>query len=68
MTAGGRAYGEDLAVGTVYQLGTHTVSEAEQLDFAAQWDPQDFHTDADAAAAGPFGGLIASGIHTLSIY
>lgn len=66
--AAGPTYGEDLSVGAVYQLGAHTVSEAEMIEFAAQWAPQDFHTDKDAADAGQFGGLIASGIHTISIY
>ena len=68
MAGAGRAYGEDLVVGTVYQLGTHTVTEAELVEFASQWDPQDFHIDTDVAASGQFGGLIASGIHTMSIY
>ena len=31
-----------------------------------RYDPQPFHVDAVAAKAGPFGGLIASGIHTLA--
>lgn len=38
------------------------------LAFAAQWDPQYFHIDPDLAAGSDFGGLIASGLHTLSIY
>jgi acyl dehydratase len=37
------------------------------LDFAKQWDPQWFHTDVQAAAHGPFDGLIASGWHTCGI-
>lgn len=42
--------------------------EAEQIvAFATQFDPQPFHTDAVAAAASPFGTLIASGWHTASI-
>lgn len=42
--------------------------EAEQIiAFASQFDPQPFHTDAKAAAASPFGALIASGWHTASI-
>jgi acyl dehydratase len=43
------------------------VDEAEVVDFAHQFDPQPFHVDADAAAAGPFGGLIASGWHTCAL-
>ncbi|MGC5245883.1 MaoC/PaaZ C-terminal domain-containing protein [Gordonia sp. DT219] len=60
-------YAEDLHAGQRYDLGDHTVSEAELLDFASQWDPQSFHVDREAAEAGAFGGLIASGIHSLAI-
>lgn len=61
-------YADDLHVGARYQLGSHTVSEEELVDFARQWDPQIFHVDKEAADAGVYGGLIASGLHTLSIY
>jgi acyl dehydratase len=36
------------------------MTEDEVLTFAKAWDPQWFHTDAEAAAKGRFGGLIAS--------
>ena len=49
------------------EAGPHQVTEAEVLSFATAWDPQWFHTDAEAAAEGPFGGLIASGWHTCGI-
>ena len=38
----------------------------EVLDFARRWDPQPFHTDEARAKESPYGGLIASGIHTLA--
>ncbi|WP_138998091.1 MaoC/PaaZ C-terminal domain-containing protein [Rhodococcus zopfii] len=60
-------YAEDRVVGARIGLGTHTVGEDELVDFARSWDPQWFHTDRDAAESGPFGGLIASGIHTLAV-
>jgi acyl dehydratase len=50
--------------GQVIEAGPYVVTEAELLQFAKSYDPQWFHTDAEAAAAGPFGGLIASGWHT----
>jgi len=53
--------------GQVLHAGPYAVTEAEVLDFAKQWDPQWFHTDPDAAARGPFEGLIASGWHTCGI-
>ncbi|MFC9790806.1 MaoC/PaaZ C-terminal domain-containing protein [Rhodococcus sp. NPDC127528] len=61
-------YAEDLTVGDVIDLGSHTVTEAELVDFATAWDPQDFHTDSAAAEQGYFGGLIASGMHTLAVF
>lgn len=53
--------------GQVIEGGPYRVGEQELLDFARNFDPQWFHTDADAAADGPFGGLIASGWHTCGI-
>jgi acyl dehydratase len=44
-----------------------TVSEAELIDFASRFDPQDFHVDPARAAQSPFGGLIASGWHTSAL-
>jgi acyl dehydratase len=61
-------YADDLEVGDVFELGSHTVTEQEILEFATDWDPQFFHVDAEAAARGLFGGLIASGIHTMGVF
>jgi acyl dehydratase len=58
---------EDYVTGAVYEYGWVTVTEAEILDFAGAFDPQPIHTDPGFAAAGPFGGLIASGWHTAGI-
>ena len=60
-------YFDDFAVGQVLQAGSRTVSEAEIIAFAKQFDPQPFHVDHDAAAASIFGGVIASGWHTCSM-
>ncbi len=57
-------YLQDYVEGTVAELGTVSLSEQEILDFGRRYDPQPFHTDPQAAAAGPYGGLIASGWHT----
>ncbi|MCZ4499124.1 MAG: MaoC domain protein dehydratase [Marmoricola sp.] len=61
-------YAEDLVPGTTITLGTYTVTRAEIVEFATAWDPQGFHVDEDVAAAGAFGGLIASGIHSMAIF
>ena len=50
-----------------YDCGSFSVSEDEIISFAKQFDPQPFHVDPEAAARGPFGGLIASGWHTAAL-
>ena len=57
-------YFEDFSPGQTVELGSRTVTEAEIVAFARQWDPQPFHVDPDAARDSVFGGLIASGWHT----
>ena len=58
---------EDYVAGATAVFGPIAISEAEILDFAQRYDPQPMHTDAAVAAAGPFGGLIASGWHTVGL-
>jgi acyl dehydratase len=60
-------YFEDYAPGAVEELGRVSVSEDEILEFARQYDAQDFHADPAKAAEGPFGGVIASGWHTAAL-
>ena len=60
-------YFEDYTPGAVYEYGYITVTEAEIIDFAREFDPQPIHVDREFAARGPFQGLIASGWHTGSI-
>lgn len=61
-------YGDDIEVGIDLPTGSYTVTAEEIVEFASMWDPQFFHVDADAAADGYFGELIASGIHTLAVH
>ena len=58
-------YFDDLPKGYTFETANRTLSEDDILAFAHQWDPQFFHTDPEAAKASPYGGLIASGFHTL---
>ncbi len=60
-------YFEDYVVGAVSELGSVSVTAEEIIRFARQFDPQPMHTDPQAAAAGPFGGIIASGWHTVGL-
>ncbi|MHB8295732.1 MAG: MaoC family dehydratase [Acidimicrobiales bacterium] len=61
-------YLDDFVAGQSYDLGSHTVSADEIVRFAREWDPQSFHTDPTDAAHSAYGGLIASGWHTASIF
>ena len=63
----GQRYFEDYVPGSVFEYGTIVVDQADIIEFARRFDPQTLHTDATAAARGPFGGLIASGWHTASL-
>ncbi|MGQ0699557.1 MAG: MaoC family dehydratase [Panacagrimonas sp.] len=58
---------EDFHAGQIIELGSHTFTETEIIDFARQFDPQPFHLDPEAARQSIFGGLVASGWHTCSV-
>jgi acyl dehydratase len=58
---------ENMEVGKRYEIGEHTFTREQIVTFAQQFDPQPFHIDDAAAAASPFGTLIASGWHTCSV-
>jgi acyl dehydratase len=62
-----RYYWEDLATGSVRELGSVTVSAEEIKDFAEQFDPQPFHVDELAGRRSIFGNLCASGWHTCAL-
>jgi acyl dehydratase len=57
-------YWEDFTPGRTFEYGSRTLSEAQIIRFASDWDPQRFHTDPEQAKATPYGGVIASGWHT----
>lgn len=56
---------EDFSPGDSFTTGSRTLSEADIIEFAGKWDRQPFHLDVEAAKGSIFGGLIASGFHTL---
>jgi len=58
---------EDHALGQTAELGAHRFSREEIVAFARRFDPQPFHLDEAAAATSIFGGLCASGWHTVSV-
>lgn len=58
---------EDLRPGQRWETGPHTLTAAEVVAFAADFDPQPFHLDDGAARDSLFGALAASGWHTAGI-
>ncbi len=60
-------YLEDLHVGDRFVTASETIDEAQIKAFAAQFDPQPFHLDDDAAKKTLFNGLSASGWHTAAV-
>lgn len=60
-------YYEDISGGDAYEYGSTTVSRDEIISFAETYDPQPFHVDEEYAQRSMFGGIIASGLHTLSV-
>jgi acyl dehydratase len=67
VTDHGLRYFDDYAPGTTYDCGSVSVDQAQIISFGKEFDPQPFHTDPEAAAAGPYGGLIASGWQTAAL-
>src|SRR5215813_5416520 len=55
---------EDFAVGQVFGSGRLRIDEERIKSFAAEFDPQPFHLDDEAARGTIFQGLAASGWHT----
>jgi acyl dehydratase len=60
-------YYEDFKTGERFISGGMTMTEAGIIEFARQWDPQPFHVDAEFAKKWQYGGLIASGLHTMCV-
>ena len=58
-------YFEDFKVGERFVSAGMTMTEAGIVEFARQWDPQPFHIDAEFSKQWQYGGLIASGLHTM---
>ncbi|WP_254533602.1 MaoC/PaaZ C-terminal domain-containing protein [Natrinema gelatinilyticum] len=59
-------YFEDVDEGMAREVGAYEVTKEEIIEFGERFDPQPYHVDEEVATE-RFGGLIASGLHTLSI-
>jgi acyl dehydratase len=62
-----RLFLDDLHVGQRFTSPSHVVDADQIKRFAAEFDPQPFHLDEDAAANSLFAGLAASGWHTAAL-
>jgi acyl dehydratase len=60
-------YLEDFAAGQTFESGRLLVERDRIKSFAAEFDPQPFHLDEEAARQSLFGGLAASGWHTAAM-
>lgn len=60
-------YFDDFAVGERFLTPGVTLTESLIIGFALTYDPQPFHIDVEAARQSHYGGLIASGFHTLAL-
>ena len=60
-------YLEDLPEGMTFNLGSVEITKDAIIEFAEKYDPQKFHLDEEVATS-MFGGLIASGFQTMSLY
>lgn len=60
-------YLDDFAVGQVFRSGGIRVEADRIKSFAAEFDPQPFHLDPEAATHTFFRGLVASGWHTAAL-
>ena len=62
-----RLYLDDLHVGQRFESAPHKLDTAQNKAFAAEFDPQPFHLDEEAAKDSIFKGLAASGWHTAAL-
>lgn len=62
-----RLHLEDLSIGQRFRAGPVDVTTEAIKRFAAEFDPQPFHLDEDAARDSLFEGLVASGWHTAAL-
>ena len=60
-------YFEDFEPGRAFALDPRRVTREEIVAFAAEFDPEPFHLDEEAAARSLLGGLSASGWHVCAL-
>ena len=63
-----KLYWEDLSVGTTLWSDKVEADREEMLEYALKNDPLPFHVDETVAANSVFGGLVASGGYTITLW
>jgi|RhiMetdeSRZDD1v2_1073273.scaffolds.fasta_scaffold20597_3 acyl dehydratase len=58
---------DDIEIGTTVRVGSYRIEADDIVSYARRWDPLPVHIDEHAAKQTMFGGLTASGSHTLAI-
>jgi acyl dehydratase len=61
-------YFEDFPLGETLELGSHQFTAESIVAFGTAFDPQVYHVDPERAKSSVWGGLIASGWQTASVY
>ncbi|HUT48715.1 MAG TPA: MaoC/PaaZ C-terminal domain-containing protein [Alphaproteobacteria bacterium] len=61
-------YFGDLQIGRRVETDWHEMTRAAIIAFAQDFDPQPFHLTDEGGAASAFGRLVASGLHTFSVF
>ncbi len=67
MTSPTLRHWSDVQPGETYSADSITIDRRDILDFAADFDPQPYHLDPEAAENSIFGGLCASGWHVTAV-
>ena len=67
MTATSLRHWSDIQPGETFNTQSIPISRRDILEFAAEFDPQPYHLDPDAADDSIFGGLCASGWHVTAL-
>lgn len=67
MNADKKYFFEDFVPGSTWEIQGPTMTEKDMVEFGSKYDPQPFHADPEAAKHSRFGGLIASGWHTVAL-
>ncbi len=58
---------DEIEIGQKYETTSYKMNKDEIIQFALQFDPQYMHIDEVKAMQSRFKGLIASGLHTISV-